>query len=689
MLTVSVRRTRAGITRQTPLTTGLVGAAVEFLFDATWQGLTKTAVFRCGDVTRDGLLEKDRAIIPWEVLCQPGLPLEIGVFGCNGAGDLVIPTCWAATDPLLPGADPSGDPATDPSLPVWQQILGRLEGAVSSVPDYITAEADRVAEAVQSVRTAKTLVFPALSDFHLYAGNAAHEASLLSARYAGMGIRELAKRLPLDGVALLGDYSYQSADYTAEQVKRDITLAKEALGLEGSGQLWCVGNHDWNYGAGRDRTVTPDEQYSYIGANADGVKPYDSIQRCYGYRDFENQKLRVIFLNTCDTSDFGAVEGEPFPSEWISPTQLRWLIDTALNFTDKPDAAQWGIVVMGHHPLHYGYACFGQVMTLLEAYRDSTSGSVRAILNKDTDGSWVKETVAYDFTNGDKAEIICNIHGHNHNCGASKISSSSWSGAATPVAEPWLWRFCIPNLCANRYNESATSSNETFRNNFGEFDKSGNPVYWEKTPDTAQATSFCLVSVDRANKKVYAHSFGAGKDRVMDYGQEASAYTNQIPISTDMEGNTYNGTGYKTDIYLSSANEGSKAGYGATGFIPVPAHTDRKTLGAVVLHLKNVAALPTDAYVRVNVYDENKTLQQQIVASQGIAREEAVADANGDYKLQMYYTLGEDGYIATMDISGTCAYQASTANKGTTAYVRICAPGIDGDSILTVNEVIE
>ena len=67
-------------------------------------------------------------------------------------------------------------------------------------------------------------------------------------------------------------------------------------------------------------------------------------------------------------------------------------------------------------------------------------------------GSGVAENyvLSTDFANIERAEIICNIHGHNHNCGYSKISSTTMSGSTD--VEPWLWRFCVPNICANRYN---------------------------------------------------------------------------------------------------------------------------------------------------------------------------------------------------------------------------------------------
>lgn len=539
---------------------------------------------------------------------------------------------------------------------------------IENITAYITAEAERVAKNVQATRTAKSLVFPVMSDFHLYDENTSHDASMLSARYAGMGICELKKRMHLDFVGYLGDYTWGEEDYTAEQIMKDITAVKEANDTT-SREIWCVGNHDLNYGENRDRLLTLDEMYSYIGANSDGVKPYGSIERGYGYLDFENQKIRVIYLNTCDTSDWAVKEGDKAKCEWISPTQMGWLVDTALDFSDKPKPSEWGIVVVSHHPLHYAYNCFGSTMTILEGYKNSTAGTV----DNEVDG--ITHTISFDFTSGEKAEIICNIHGHNHNCGYSKISSTSWYDSTTVV--PWLWRLCIPNICANRYNSGVEVNAR-----YGEYDESGNAVSWEKETGTAKATSFCVVNIDRKNKKIYAHIFGAGKDRVVEYGKYVP--TNQIPISTDASGAVYNGTGYKASTKISSSDGTDSSGSSvAVGYIPIEeAEGEYDARGEWVLHLKNIAVAPAvDGNTRIAIYAADKSFITVVGNSAFVSAEN---DTGSGVPV---YTVGDDGYLSTIDITGWRYNQQNTTGK-IAAFFRICAPGIDGDSIITVNEEI-
>lgn len=126
MVQIDVIGARAVVRKQDILTCRMVGATVDFRFDEKWDGLTKTAVFCQGNVVKDVLDIDITATIPWEVLQIAGVPVLIGVYGTNEDGTIVIPTNWAATNPVQSSADPSGDESADPSLPVWQQVLNKL-----------------------------------------------------------------------------------------------------------------------------------------------------------------------------------------------------------------------------------------------------------------------------------------------------------------------------------------------------------------------------------------------------------------------------------------------------------------------------------------------------------------------------------------------------------------------------------
>ena len=109
---------------------GIIGAQVEFEYDDdVWQGLHKTVVFR-GPVTKDVVTDANIVTIPPEVAEKPLSLLSVGVYGVDAEGNLAIPTVWADLGIVRESANPSGDPTTDPSLPVWAQLqamIGNLD----------------------------------------------------------------------------------------------------------------------------------------------------------------------------------------------------------------------------------------------------------------------------------------------------------------------------------------------------------------------------------------------------------------------------------------------------------------------------------------------------------------------------------------------------------------------------------
>ena len=126
MIKVEVHSTRAVIRSQEPLTVGLKGAKAQFVFGPDWADLIKTAVFRQGEKTVTLPDIGGEVTIPWEALTLPGVPVQIGVYGSNADGSVAIPTLWTKTAPVCPGADPEGDPSTEPTPGLWEQMQGKL-----------------------------------------------------------------------------------------------------------------------------------------------------------------------------------------------------------------------------------------------------------------------------------------------------------------------------------------------------------------------------------------------------------------------------------------------------------------------------------------------------------------------------------------------------------------------------------
>lgn len=107
----------------------------EFVFDDSWDGYTKTAVFRAdsfGHITsREVLLAGDACQVPHECLIAGSL-LRVGVYGISG--DITTPTIYTQ-EPIgvARGAEPA-ESTQDPTPGVYQQIINIIEAGAITGP---------------------------------------------------------------------------------------------------------------------------------------------------------------------------------------------------------------------------------------------------------------------------------------------------------------------------------------------------------------------------------------------------------------------------------------------------------------------------------------------------------------------------------------------------------------------------
>lgn len=123
-LSFSVSAQRIELTDAAMLVAGTVNEyTARFTFDADWDGLQRTAVFSCGDISREQLLTDDACTVPWEVLVSNGY-LRVGVYGTKDGSRL--PTIWTERRLYInPGAGPTQE-AADPSPTLVEQLLARM-----------------------------------------------------------------------------------------------------------------------------------------------------------------------------------------------------------------------------------------------------------------------------------------------------------------------------------------------------------------------------------------------------------------------------------------------------------------------------------------------------------------------------------------------------------------------------------
>ncbi len=359
--------------------------------------------------------------------------------------------------------------------------LKNISTSSNGAPLYVIEEAERVADKILAVRNAHSLVFGAVSDLH----TTGSDISATSVLHAGMGMDAVNGYTQLDLILNFGDVM---VGYLDDTYKEGFKQVKSAFHSVSKAVLYIQmqGNHDQ---ISSDTTEQASQKYfAYIGANNKSTHiDYENLHRNYGYMDFDNQKIRVIYLNTADVSD-----GDITSDCWISEPQIDWFINTALDFRDKPD---WSFIVCSHHPLNWSNAT-EPLLSILDGYKGKSSGSI-TINNK---------AVYYDFTEA-TAELIAHFHGHLHNFRAEQLGSNG------------LWTITIPNACYDRNNEYGTASaySEEIKAKYGDTDENGNQRQFNKTFNSQKDTAFNAVVVDKQNRKIYCFNYGAGIDREITY----------------------------------------------------------------------------------------------------------------------------------------------------------------------------
>ena len=513
-----------------------------------------------------------------------------------------------------------------------------------TIPEYVRTEAESVARIVNQHQSSDSIVFPFLSDAHCgYYTDTGNAATTL----AGQLLNQIGKRAPYDFIVQGGDFSTGAWDTTKllsfEQIEDYTELVSEAN--KGVPSLWCAGNHDdapYQATAGR---VTQKELFGLVGRKnrmSGAICPNGCN---YGYLDLENRKVRVIYLDTDDKRNWGTVSvgnGEPAPAylnaQNVGGDQLRWLANTGLDFTDKANPAEWNIVVVSHAALNISGTITDAVSGTVYAHSTENATKIINAYRTGKSGSITHNgiTVNYNFTTVErKATVICAVHGHNH-----KFGTETLTGGILSIG--------CPNVMDGR--EQASDDGNTY----------------SKIAGTANGTSFCILTIDMENHKIYADCVGVGYDREFTYTTEVAAYTNQIPISTDSDGSIY---GYRKGYRLSSSGVvGNMNESYLTGFIPV-------AVGDTV-YMKNVTFRYgvnsgfTSSNQRISFYDDSKT---HILQTNAAALGNVAGGVKGDDGVWTQFTPKQK--MSNVDCSGI-------------AYFRINAEYIGDDSIITVNEPI-
>lgn len=355
----------------------------------------------------------------------------------------------------------------------------------ADIPNYVKAEALAVAEKVKAVMKADSIVFLSVSDFHHTGPQVDSWQTNINAGnlHACQALKVLSYSLPqIDFACMLGDVTFGNAKTTTQLMQQQFNQINGWLGeaWKNIPQLRTVGNHDTGeYSTLVGAQFLKNNIWKY---NEGAV--YGSEEYGYCYRDFAEKKLRVICLNTCEGE---TVSGES-AAYCCSPEQLLWFAQTLYAVGSKADAAQWGIIVLGHYPLDLGGAY-------------PTGNIVKAYVAGE---STVQNGVTVNFNGHNSAKFIANVHGHNHCFQFGKLHSVA-NGQGTEFD---AWRMCTPNACFYRNNSGVVTMNGI---------SFGDPAPHDKTAGTGKDTAFNVNVINPSEQVLYSFCYGAGIDRTIGY----------------------------------------------------------------------------------------------------------------------------------------------------------------------------
>ena len=182
----------------------------------------------------------------------------------------------------------------------------------------------------------------------------------------------------IDGLVGLGDYQIYSNDITKTETIRKITEIFRYSGRNPN-CIYAVGNHDVAYisansGApDQSKVLTKKELHDCFNRHLNGSVRFNDADPygCYYYTDFDASKIRMIVLNTSDIYEpSGILKYKYKESVMMQQPQISWLVNNALDFSDKSNPTEWSVIVCQHA---YFDTSVGMISDILSAVKNGTS----------------------------------------------------------------------------------------------------------------------------------------------------------------------------------------------------------------------------------------------------------------------------------------------------------------------------
>ena len=337
---------------------------------------------------------------------------------------------------------------TDATLPRDLAVAER-ELVKNASPEAQEAQEASLVRAVGRARKPGTLVFGFITDTHYQSKNMGtrhndkipwyHFDALDQMRhYAAIG-----KKVKADFIALGGDVI--DGHLPKSEALMDLRDAMTVMTSAGLPVLVVKGNHDdcslWCYTdkQGRpDDAITGKEWFDTVTKQAlaaGAMGDPDKTDAGYFYMDFPAAKTRVVVLNINENPLYSDAQGRMVNSIGIFDVgvhQLRWLVKHALDFRNKTDRQEWGVLILCHCKVTREYMLnTDNLRGVLQAFLDG--GKFTGESNKRVFGFWPGR-IECDFSKQGPMKLYGACAGHHHEL--LKCDAYDFSGRMLEVFFP-------------------------------------------------------------------------------------------------------------------------------------------------------------------------------------------------------------------------------------------------------------
>lgn len=233
----------------------------------------------------------------------------------------------------------------------------------------------------------------------------------------------------IDAMVHTGDiitpFGVHSKDASLARAEKFFSLARQSdVPL-----LFSKGNHDLNDWNNYPENVFTDTDWGHLfldfaeqnyGICRQNKK--NGQKSTWHYLDIEDKKIRIISVDVQDTdkvtvNEKGTVKYYGALSIYITDEQIRWIAETALNFSDKAEK-DWGVIFAFHQTSHNdpGYQnTVDELIHLAAAFNTQEKYSKHFVFEENHFFDWnIDADFSYYNEYTEKPHIICCIVGHNH-----------------------------------------------------------------------------------------------------------------------------------------------------------------------------------------------------------------------------------------------------------------------------------